>query len=559
MRIANKTIALLALLCLLPTPLLAAAVSTPENPVFLSVIPPLLTIVLALLTRSVIPALFIGVLVGSWGLNGLSLMGLWEGILDSVGVHVIGAVADTDHASIMIFSFMIGGMVGIVSRNGGMNGLVNMLAGNATDRRRGQMVTAGMGMAIFIDDYANSLVVGNTMRPVTDKLRISREKLAYLVDSTAAPITCVALITTWIGYEVGLIGDSLVQLGITETSPYEVFLNSILYSFYPLLTLFMVVFLAWSGRDYGPMYKAEVRAIKTGQLTAPDATIDEEAASETAFAVSEETPQRMINSVVPILVLIGGVLGSMYFTGSQKVPDGASVRDVFGEADAYTSLVWGSLLGVLVAAGMTLAQKLLRLSEIIDAWYRGVRGMFLAMIILVLAWSLSNVTLELGTGPYLVSAIGDHINVGVLPGLVFVVAALTAFSTGSSWGAMGILMPLVIPLAWAMLGATPGIDPMDSPILYSAIASVLCGAVWGDHCSPISDTTVLSSLASGCDHVDHVRTQLPYAMTAGGAALILGGLPSGFGMPWWMSLLLGAAVIVLIVFWRGKKAEEAPG
>ena len=556
MRVVNRTIAFFALLCLLPTPLLAAAASTPENPVFFSIVPPLVTIVLALLTRSVIPALFVGVLIGSWGVNGLSLMGFWQGILDSVAVYVIGAVSDPDRASIMIFSFLIGGMVGIVSRNGGMHGLVNMLAGNATDRRRGQLVTAGMGMAIFIDDYANSLVVGNTMRPVTDKLRISREKLAYLVDSTAAPVACVALITTWIGYEVGLIGDSLTQLGVTDTSPYEVFLNSILYSFYPLLTLFMVLFLAWSGRDYGPMYKAEVRAIKTGQLTAPDATIDDAAASETAFAPDKKTPRRLVNAVLPLLVLIGGVLGSMYFTGSQEAGDGASLRDIFGKADAYTSLVWGSVLGVLVATALSIGQKLLRLSEVIDAWYRGARGMFLAMIILVLAWSLSNVTQVLGTGPYLVSAIGDHINVGVLPGLVFVVAALTAFSTGSSWGAMGILMPLVIPLTWSLI---PGANPTDSPILYSAVASVLCGAVWGDHCSPISDTTVLSSLASSCDHVDHVRTQLPYAMTAGGAALILGGLPSGFGVPWWMSLLLGAAAIVLIVFWRGKKAEEAPG
>ena len=242
-------------------------------------------------------------------------------------------------------------------------------------------------------------------------------------------------------------------------------------------------------------------------------------------------------------------------TGVAEVGHDAGLRDILGGADAYLALVWGSLLGVLMATILSLVQKLMTLEQIIEAWYKGARGMFLAMIILILAWSLANVTTLLGTGPYLVGMLGDSLPIGLLPAVTFIVAAFTAFATGSSWGAMGILMPLVIPLAWSMLGST---DPTQSAIFFSTIACVLSGSVWGDHCSPISDTTVLSSLASSCDHVDHVRTQLPYAMTAGTAALLLGTVPAGYGFPWWASLLLGAGAILAVIRFVGRKPEDQP-
>lgn len=551
MKKTNRIILTTLILFAVPIVAVAGPASSPDNPVFVSILPPLFAIVLALITRSVIPALFLGVVLGSWALHGFDVAGLWHGLLDSVAVHVTAAVANADHAAVMVFSFMIGGMVGIISCNGGMQGIVELLVGKADDRRHGQLVTAGMGIAIFIDDYANSLVVGNTMRPVTDKLKISREKLAYIVDSTAAPVACIALITTWIGYEVGLIGDALSLLGVTGSSPYEVFLRSILYSFYPFLTLFMVFLVAYSGRDFGPMYQAELRAITTGQLLAPGATVDESARRESSFDSTSETPKRALNAVIPIIVLVVGVIASMYMTGAAEVGADAGLRDILGAANAYLALVWGSLFGVLTATILSLAQQLMSLDKVIEAWYQGARGMFLAMIILILAWSLSSVTTLLGTGAYLVSLLSGNLSVGLLPAVTFIVAAFTAFATGSSWGAMGILMPLVIPLAWSMLG---GADATQSAIFYSTVACVLSGAVWGDHCSPISDTTVLSSLASSCDHIDHVRTQLPYATVAGGAALLLGSLPSGFGVPWWVSLLLGLGFIGAVVMLAGKKS-----
>ena len=317
----------------------------------------------------------------------------------------------------------------------------------------------------------------------------------------------------------------------------------------------MVFVVAYTGRDFGPMYDAEHRAITTGQLLAPGAAVDDSAQKDDSFTPSAGCPKRAINAFLPIGVLVVGVIASMYMTGAAKAGSGAGLREILGAADAYLALVWGSLLGVLTATILSLVQKLMTLEEIIEAWYKGARGMFLAMIILILAWSLANVTTLLGTGPYLVGLLGDNLAVGMLPAVTFVVAAFTAFATGSSWGAMGILMPLVIPLAWAMLGST---DPTQSAIFFSTIACVLSGSVWGDHCSPISDTTVLSSLASSCDHVDHVRTQLPYAMTAGTAALLIGTVPTGYGFPWWASLLLGAGAILAVIRFVGRKAEDQP-
>ena len=227
---------------------------------WIAILPPLVTITFALLWKRVIPALFLGIWLGAWFINDFGLMGLWMGLLDAFQVYVLGALADPDHAAIVLFSLMVGGMVGIISRNGGMQGIVNSIVRWADTAKRACLATASMGLAIFFDDYANTLVVGNTMRPVTDAKRVSREKLAYIVDSTAAPVACIGLVTTWIGYEVGLIGDALEHVEGLDTQPYLMFLNTIPYSFYPLLAIAFVFMVAWSGRDFGPMHRAEARA-----------------------------------------------------------------------------------------------------------------------------------------------------------------------------------------------------------------------------------------------------------------------------------------------------------
>lgn len=515
-----------------------------------SILPPLLAIAMALVFRRVVPALFFGVWLGAAVVAGLTLTGAAEGLFATLGTYVLGALVDEGHAAIIIFSLMIGGMVGIISKNGGTKGLVNQIAKFASSPRRGQTATGVLGLAIFFDDYANTLVLGNTMRPITDRLRISREKLAYIVDSTAAPVASLVLVTTWIGYEVGLINEALSQIGGLSMSGYTVFLESILYRFYPLLALFFVFAIALTDREFGPMLKAERRARRTGKVIGDDAKVDEAAAGGGELAMKVGIPARAVNAVLPVAVLVVGVLVGLYVTG-----EGRTLRAIVGSADSYAALMGASLVSVLVAAVLSIGQRILSLEETVEAWYAGLKSMLFAMIVLVLAWALSGVTEVLHTADYLAQVLGAAVPPGLLPTIIFVLAAGTAFATGSSWGTMGILMPLVVPLVWAALQAGQMADPAHYHILYSAVACVLAGAVWGDHCSPISDTTILSSMASGCDHIAHVRTQLPYALSVGAVALLLGTLPAGFGLPWWIGLLAGAAALIGVLLFFGKPLD----
>lgn len=508
-------------------------------PGWVSILPPLIAIFVALITKNVIPALFLGLWFGAFTVSGFSFAGVGWGLLNAFQVYVLEAITNPDHAAIILFTFMIGGMVGIVSKNGGMQGVVNKIVPFARTPERGQAATGVLGLVIFFDDYANVLIVGNTMRQVTDKLRVSREKLAYIVDSTAAPVACIAFVTTWIGFEVGQIATGMQQMdGYNETA-YTVFLKSIPYSFYPILAIFFVFLVSLSGRDFGPMYHAEVRARTKGQVLSPDARVDESAGGARELIPKEGHPQRAVNAMLPILVLISGVFVGLYTTG-----EGDTLREIIGDADSYKALMWASLVGAFTAGALSIGQRILTVTETVDAWYAGLKAMMIAMIILVLAWSLSAVTEVLNTAGYLVSVLGDALHPGFVPALVFILSAATAFATGSSWGTMGILMPLVLPLAWAVMQASNMATPGNYGIIYSTVACVLAGSVWGDHCSPISDTTILSSMASGSDHIDHVRTQLPYALLVGSVGVVIGTIPTGFGLPWWLALPIGAGVLV---------------
>ena len=464
---------------------------------WISILPPLIAIGVALITKNVIPALFLGLWFGAFAAHGFSFAGMGWGLLNAFQVYVLEAITNPDHAAIILFTFMIGGMVGIVSKSGGMQGVVNKIIPFARTPERGQAATGVLGLVIFFDDYANVLVVGNTMRQVTDKLRVSREKLAYIVDSTAAPVACVAFVTTWIGFEVGQIATGMQLMDGYNEAAYTVFLKSIPYSFYPILAMFFVFLVSLSGRDFGPMYHAEIRARTKGQVLSPAARVDESAGGARELVPKEGQPQRAVNAMIPISVLISGVLVGLYVTG-----EGNGLREIIGSADSYKALMWASLLGAFTAAALSIGQRILTIAETVDAWYAGLKAMMIAMIILVLAWSLSAVTEVLNTAGYLVSVLGDTLHPGFVPALVFILSAATAFATGSSWGTMGILMPLVLPLTWAVMQASNMATPENYGIIYSTVSCVLAGSVWGDHCSPISDTTILSSMASGSDHID---------------------------------------------------------
>lgn len=521
-----------------------AETSLPVIPAWISVIPPFIAILLAFLTRAVIPALFAAIWFGAWAANGMTFIGIFTGLLDSVQVYVLNTIIDKDHASIALFTFMLGGMVGIISRNGGMHGVVTYAIQKANNRRKGQMSVWALGLFIFFDDYANTLIVGNTSRMLCDKLKISREKLAYLVDSTAAPVSTVAVITTWIGFQVGLIADAIKNLpGLTE-SAYLLFLNSIPYSFYPLLAIFFVGLIAFSQKDFGPMLKAEKNALQRSENEGDKL---ESQMEDPDLQVKKNIPFRIINALLPILVLVFTVIITIYMTG-----EGERLQDILGSADSYKALIYGTLLSMLTAAILSVSQRILSLNEVFSAWYGGLKFMMMGMVVLVLAWALADISVALHTADYIVGLLGEHMPMLLLPAIVFLIAAITAFGSGSSWGVMAILMPLVIPLTWAVLENNGGASAENMHILYSTIACVLCGAVWADHCSPISDTTILTAMSTGCDLMDHVRTQMPYAAAAGAVALFIGTIPAAFGVSPWILIAVGAAVLFGVLSVLGK-------
>tara|TARA_R110002096_G_scaffold23031_4_gene73577 strand:- start:10867 stop:12717 length:1851 start_codon:yes stop_codon:yes gene_type:complete len=518
-------------------------------PGWMSVLPAVIAIVIALALRNVIPALLIGLWLGATALTSFTLKGAGIGLLDSFQVFVRGALADSDRASIVLFTMMIGGMVGIITRNGGMASIVLAIVSRAKTAIGGQVAVWLMGLMIFFDDYSNTLVVGNTARSLTDHLKISREKLAYIVDSTAAPVACIALITTWIGYQIGLIDQALGTIdGIGDVNAYSVFIHSIPYSFYPILAIVFVLMVAASGLDFGAMYKAEVRARKGVVKPVSDEALPALEGEE--LTPKDNIPLRALNAFIPIIALIVALGLSLYALG-----EGTTVTEILGTTDPYKAMMYSSFVGVLVAAALTMGQKILSVHETIDAWYGGLRATLFGMIILVLAWSLSDVTAELSTAKFLVTLFADSLPVALIPAIAFVLAAITAFTTGTSWGTMAILIPLVIPLSWAVMTVNGIADPSGMHILYSSVACCLAGAVWGDHCSPISDTTVLSSIASGCNHIEHVRTQLPYALLVGVVALATGTIPGGYGLSPWISLLIGMAVLFAVLKTLGRRAE----
>jgi len=518
-------------------------------PGWVSVLPAVLAIAIALTLRNVIPALLLGLWVGATALQSFTFKGAGRGLLDSFQVFVTSAIADFDRASIILFTMMIGGMVGIITRNGGMASIVKSIVSRAKTAIGGQVAVWLMGLMIFFDDYSNTLVVGNTARSLTDHLKVSREKLAYIVDSTAAPVACIALITTWIGYQIGLVDQALASItDLQHVQAYSVFIHSIPYSFYPILAIVFVLMISASGLDFGPMYKAEQRA-RNGSVK-PETAEALPAIHGDELEPKDKIPLRAVNAFVPIITLVVALMVSLFALG-----EGDTLVEILETTSPYQAMMYSSFVGVLVAATMSIGQRILSVHETVDAWYGGLRATLFGMIILVLAWSLSDLTATLNTASYLVTLLADSLPVALIPGIVFILAAITAFTTGTSWGTMAILMPLVIPLSWAVMGVNGIADPGGMHILYSSVACCLAGAVWGDHCSPISDTTVLSSVASGCDHIEHVRTQLPYALLVGIVALGIGTIPGGFGMPPWISIVVGIILLWSILKFFGRKAQ----
>lgn len=505
----------------------------------LSLIPPILAILLAWWTKEVILSIFIGVFAGAVIISNYNPI---VGFIHTLDKYMLGSLADSWNAGIIIFLLAMGAMIGIINKAGGVIAIGEYVAKKARSVKNTQLAAWVMGVLIFFDDYANTLIVGNTMRPITDKMKISREKLSFIVDLTAAAVSSIVPISTWIAFEVGVIKDGFDTIGL-EQSAYTTFVQTIPYRFYSIFALVFALILIFTVRDFGPMYKAEVRARTTGEVlrkgSAPMVSKELE-----AVEVPEGKRFNFIDSFLPILAVILITIFGLWYNGG-GITAGKTIQQAFGDADASVVLLWASFGGILVAGLLALFKRILSITEIMNAVIDGAKSMFIASTILLLAWSIGGITKDLGTANYLVGILADSIPAFIVPVLLFIISAFIAFTIGSSWGTVSIVMPLAIPLGYSI----------GVPLL-PTIAAVLTAAVMGDHCSPISDTTIMSSTSSAVDHIDHVRSQLPYALTIGIVATIIGFLPAGFGIPAYILLPLGFIALYLIIRYFGKSVKE---
>ena len=530
-----------------------------------SLFPPLLAILVAVASGRLVwglcLALFSGALIAlptdvpvyMWPLHALYMAAIdfvWTPLRDSFQLFILG------------FTASLIGMVRVVSLAGGTRGIAEALVRRAASARSTRLATALLGLAIFFDDYANTIVVGTTMRPITDRFRISREKLAYLVDSTAAPVAGVAIISTWIGFEVGLFGDAMDSLG-TGISGYELFFRALPARFYCLLTLFFLLVSTLMRRDYGPMLRAERRARQHNQPLAPGA----QPMTGDAHQVPDhpDIAGHWAVAALPVGLVIFGVLAGMHWDarnaeavitarGEHAFFSRVYWTAVFSNADGAKVMFLSSLAGSGLAFVFARTRRSLRdgrrrlgTSTILRTWVSGITGFSYALLILVLAWAIKEMCQAVHTSDYLIGALENVLDPRFLPLLVFGLAAAVAFSIGTSWTTMALLLPTMLPVAHQM---------GDITLVILVAAAVLDGAIFGDHCSPISDTTVLSSIAASCDHIAHVRTQAPYAITTMCIAAVCGYLGSTLLYSTYVGLGLGMLAVVATLVIVGRDPDR---
>jgi len=551
-----------------------------------TLIPPLLALLLAFLTRNVILSLFLGVLSGTWMIALVSgdLIGSVANAFFSSTDFFIGTLADRWNAGIIMQVLVIGALIALITRMGGMRAIADLIVKVAKGPRSAQITMWISSWVIFFDDYANALIIGPIMRPVCDKYRISREKLAYIVDSTAAPVAGIMLISTWIGTELVNINQGLDiagLAGVTGITAYGIFIDTIPYRFYNIMALFFVFATAFLLRDFGPMLKAEMRARTTGETINPGSEVmdTEKVVDEEKEEIREDhgilkaskkvTPPNIWNAIIPVGVLIVSAVILFYTNGAATLdPEYLAqlsffegIREAYGNADASIVLFQAGLLACIVAIIMGFVEKIFTLKDGIETWAHGMKSMLFVCIVLILAWSIGDVIDGLGTAHFLVDTLSDALPQFVVPALIFIIAAVVSFATGTAYGTMAILLPLCIPLAAAIAGVMGG-DLTTSMPAYAYIvmcsSAVLTGAIFGDHSSPISDTSILSSMGAGCSLIDHVLTQIGYALTVG-VVVIAGYILVGLGLNVWITLLIMAAILVLVLLFAGKKVPTWNG
>ena len=546
--------------------LISSAPAGDDNAVrfgILTLLPPLVAIALAFITKETVLSLFIGVFVGEFMLcvNDLNIISTAINAFLQLGTDIIGCMADPWNAGIVLQCLLIGGIIQLVTKMGGAKALADAFAKRANTPRKAQLFTWLLGLCVFFDDYANSLIVGPIMRPVMDKLHVSREKLAFVVDATAAPVAGIAIISTWIGLEISLIAAGFESVGVTNVTGFGIFLQTIPYRFYNIFILIFIVISALTLYEFGPMKKAEqaARARKESEeIIAPEAPGFDEVKPVEGIKLS------VWNAIIPIGTLIIGALIAFYWSGYTTILGGEDqalitlmktaplgfdgIFQALSQSDASVALFQAALLASIVAIVMAVGEKILTMEEAISEWVGGMKTIVITGVILLLAWSLGTVIGNIGTADYLVGILSNALPAFIVPTLIFILGALISFATGTSYGTMSILMPLAIPLGWA-------ISSGDMSFTIVCTSGVLTGAIFGDHCSPISDTTILSSMGTSCNHIDHVSTQMYYAIFVACVAIFIGYIPAGLGVPFYISLPVGIVVMYIGLKVLGEKVD----
>ena len=555
----------------------------PEHPYgWLSIAPPVVAILLAIVTQRVVLSLLAGLAVGALIITGGDPI---QAFVDLLETNLWHSLIQPGQLRIFAFTLLCGAMIGVIHISGGMLGLADAITPWAQSRRSGQLATWCLGLIIFFDDYANCLLIGNAMRPTTDRLKISREKLAYIVDCTAATVAGIALVSTWIAVELAYLREGLSNLDpkiSAGLNPFELFVACIPYRFYVIQTLVFVALVAILRRDFGPMLKAERKAL-AGQFNAPKFM----GSNENPYDDGQLVPtSHWTNAGVPLAVTLAVVIWLIYATGAAAVAKSQPglvgmerIREAFGSADSSLALCYGGLAGLTVAWLMARWRAGIHAERILAAAGRGARIVLPAMAILWVATAMSRMTSnksvdgQPSTTPYEFKDsrlyTGDFLKQQLLaasdgspetfarwmPTIVFLLASVVSFCTGTAYGTMGILVPMVVPLAAATVGATSPEELAGSPIFIGTLGCVLSGAIMGDHVSPVSDTAILSAQASSCDLMAHVYTQIVYAAVVGAVSTLLGTVLVGYGVSVWIILPLQVVVLAGVILVFGKRVD----
>ena len=494
---------------------------------FWALIPPVVAIVLALITKEVYSSLFIGIVTGALFYANFNLETAYTSMFTE---GFIAKLADTWNVGILIFLVVLGAIVVLMNRAGGSAAYGKWAANKIKGRKGALLSTFGLGCLIFVDDYFNCLTVGSVMKPITDKNKVSRAKLAYLIDATAAPICMIAPISSWAAAVTGVVEG---YDGMT------LFIQAIPYNLYSLLTIFMIIFITLIGLDYGPMKLHEDNALKGDLFTTTERPYKDDVELSSAKG-------KVIDLVIPVIILIASCIIGMVYTGGFF--DGVSFVKAFSECDASLGLSLGAVFALLVIIAYYILRNVLTFEECMSAIPEGFKAMVPAILILTFAWTLSGMTSLLGADVFVSSLFksGAESLTLFLPAIVFLVAVFLAFATGTSWGTFGILLPIVVGVG------------LDERLLIISISACLAGAVCGDHCSPISDTTIMASTGGQCDHINHVSTQLPYAITVA-IVSFAGYILAGFVQNAWIvlpvSIVVLAGVLLVIKFFTSKNSE----